>query len=204
MINFTLKKYKNYPTFITWQLFLFYKQYMHDYKRKISIAFSLCLVTSVLFAQTHKPDSYKLVAAKGNFQKVYTIGTKFFLKFYSDSSIQKCRGVFTGLTNDEIIITAHKKGKAFLILPDNILLLRKIKPGSRIIYAAIGTALVAGGSAVINNENNTPGAAMRDALIIPVIGAGVYFLCAIPVSLFLEKIGEKKKAMGWVFKIESY
>ena len=58
--------------------------------------------------------------------------------------------------------------------------------------------------AVLNNNDNTPGSARRDALIIPVIGVGVYFLCAIPVSLFIEKIGEKKKANGWVFKIEPF
>jgi hypothetical protein len=177
---------------------------MPDYKRKVFLVFFLCLVTVVLFAQTDNTDSsYKLVAVKNNFQKVYATGIKFFLKFHNDSSVQKCRGVFTGITNGGIIITTHKKGKTFLILPENILLLRKIKPGSRIIYAGIGTALTVGGAAVINSKDNTPGSAMRDALIIPVIGAGVYFLCAIPVSLLIEKIGEKKKVNGWIFKIEN-
>ena len=177
---------------------------MYYYNRKLFIAFALCFLTAVLFAQTHKPDySYKLIAAKNNFQKVYTTGTKFCLKFYNDSSVQTCRGVFTGITNGEIIITTHKKEKLF-ISPESILLLRKVKPGSRIIYAGIGTALVAGGVAVLNNNDNTPGSARRDALIIPVIGVGVYFLCAIPVSLVIEKIGEKKKANGWIFKIEPF
>ncbi len=74
----------------------------------------------------------------------------------------------------------------FIILPENILLLRKIKSGSRIIYAGIGTALAAGGAAIVNNGNNTPGSAMRNALIIPIIGVGLYFLCAVHVSLFFK------------------
>jgi hypothetical protein len=58
--------------------------------------------------------------------------------------------------------------------------------------------------AVLNNNDNTPDSAMRDALIIPVIGVGVYFLCVIPVSLFIEKMGEKKKANGWVLKLNLF
>ena len=169
---------------------------MHYYNKKVFVVFVSCLITSAQFAQIYKPDSSNtLIAAKNNFQKVYKPGTKFYLKFRNDSSVQKCRGVFTGITNGEINIT-HKKEKTFLILPENILLLRKIKPGSRIIYAGIGTALVTAGAAVLNNDDETSGSAMRGALIIPVIGVGVYFLCAIPVSLLIEKLGEKKKADG--------
>ena len=176
---------------------------MNSYKQKFLLVFITYLFSNALFAQNFKLDSsYKLIAVKDNFRKTFRTGTKFFVKFYNDSSVQKYRGVFTGITNDKIIITTHKKEKVLLILPENILLLRKIKPVSRIIYAGVGTILVTSGAIVLNNSGNTPASAIQGAFLIPVIGIGTYFLFAIPASLLIEKLGEKKKVDGWAFKIE--
>jgi len=101
------------------------------------------------------------------------------------------------------VIISNKRSKKRTIIPVNdITLLKKINTGKKIIYGAIGTVLVAGGAAIIDDGGNSPGNAMKDALLIPVIGTGVYFLCAVPVLLLIEKFNEKKRRRGWIFHLK--
>lgn len=141
------------------------------------------------FAQTTEPSgfSYAIVAGKNGIERRYNVGSKILLKFTSDSSIQKARGYFAGITNGKIAILSKKISKeAALISADSILLLRRIRPTQRIIYAAGGVTLIGTGAAILDKAGNTSGNSGAAVLIIPVIGAGVYFLCAVPVSLFFE------------------
>lgn len=79
-------------------------------------------------------------------------------------------------------------------------IVKRIRPNRRIIYGVIGTTLVGAGAAIIGTGGTSPASAMKDALIIPVIGVGVYFLYAVPASLLFEKINEKKRSKGWKFR----
>lgn len=166
---------------------------------------SFFLVSAISSSAQHNAGdlSYTLIASRNTIQKIYSPGSRFFLKYTNHASMHHCRGVFTGITDDKIVITTNKrKRENILIAPGDIILLRKIKPGKRILYGGIGTALVAGGAALINNAGDTPGSAIGGAIVIPFIGAGVFFLGAIPVMLLVEKLNEKNTANGWKFTIE--
>lgn len=179
---------------------------MKSSQLNIFIALLFLSFTISSYAQDSIPNvSYTIVASKNGIEKLYKPGTQLFLKYDKGSLLQKVRGFFSGVIDSNIVITHKKKSKGRILIPvEDIILLRKINPGKRIIYGAIGTVLVGGGAAIIDKAGNTPGTAMGGALLIPVIGAGVYFLCAVPVSLLLEKMFEKKVKNGWALSIEQY
>jgi hypothetical protein len=178
---------------------------MKNYQRLVLTALLFLSVSFSLFAQDSIPDfSYALIASKNGFEKVYRPGTRLVLK-YGNSSPKKVRGIFAGVMDGKIVITRKKKSKEKNLIPvEDILLVRKINPGKRIIFGAIGTVLVAGGASVLEDTDNSPGAAWTGALVIPFIGVGVYFLCVVPVSLMIEKAGEKKRSSGWSFRVQQY
>ncbi len=160
--------------------------------------------TSVFAQITEQPDlAYVIVASKNGIERKYKAGTRLLIKYNNGNSKQKARGYFAGVEEEKIAIFSKKAtGKAILISPDSVLLLRKIRPTQRIIFATIGMTLIGGGAAILDKASNTSGNSGAAVLIIPVIGAGVYFLWAVPVSLLIEKINEKKKDKGWTFLIK--
>ncbi|MDB5232585.1 MAG: hypothetical protein JWN76_3390 [Chitinophagaceae bacterium] len=167
----------------------------------LTILTVLLFINSSLSAQDGIPHySHTIIASKNGIEKIYKLGSRLFITYQNGSDQQKLRGYFTGVTNGKIAIARKKKTSEEILIPvENITVLRKINPGKRIIYGAVGTALVAGGAAIINKRSNSPGAGMRDALIIPIIGVGVYSLCVVPATLLLEKLSEKKRSSGWTF-----
>jgi hypothetical protein len=169
------------------------------------IILSVLLSLSVAVTSSAQGVAPALVASKNGYEKRYRPGTRLCIKYGNDSSTQKTRGIFTDVVDGKIVIAFKKKSKVQVVIPvEDITMLRKIKPGKRILYAAAGTALVAGGAAVIEQSGNSAGSGMATALVIPVIGAGVYTLCAVPVSLLFEKMGEKKRSSGWSFSVQQY
>ncbi|MBI5372101.1 MAG: hypothetical protein HZA79_08755 [Sphingobacteriales bacterium] len=155
---------------------------------------------SSVFAQ---PDlAYVIVAGKNGSERKYEAGERLFIKYNGSHSIQKARGYFAGVTDGKIaILSKRTSGETALISADSILLLRKIRPGQRVFFAATGIALTGGGAVLLDRASNTSGNSGATILVIPVIGAGVYFLWAIPVSLLVEKLNEKRKSKGWAFSI---
>jgi|GEM_PF-5133911 len=158
---------------------------------------------SVIAQTTEQPDlTYVIVASRNGIEQEYKTGTRFLIKFKSDSSIQKTRGFFAGVSEGKIVMLPKKtSNEVVLIPPDSVLLLRRIRPTQRIGYAATGITLIGVGAAVLNRAANTSGSTGAAVLVIPVIGAGVYFLCVIPITLVIEKLYEKKKTNGWTFSI---
>lgn len=147
--------------------------------------------------------NYAIIASKNGSERIYKPGTRFFIKHSIDHSTQKVRGYFAGVAEGKIAILSKKRAKeTMLICADSILLLRKIRPGSRILFSSIGAALIGGGAAILDNASGANSGA--GVLVIPVIGAGVYFLCAVPISLMIEKVNEKTIAKEWKFEIRKF
>lgn len=167
------------------------------------VLFSL-LDTSVIAQTIDQPDlAYFIVASKNGTERNYKTGKRFLIKYKSGSSAQKTRVFFAGVSEGKIaMLPKTTSNEVVLIPPDSILLLRRIRPTQRIIYAAAGITLIGTGTAILDNVGNASGNSGAAVLIIPVIGAEVYFLCAVPVSLFFEKIFEKKRSSGWTFSIQ--
>src|ERR1044071_1588200 len=179
---------------------------MKNYQRLVLTALFFLSAALSLPAQDSIPDfSYRLITLKNGIEKLYKPGTRLFLKYGNGSSPQKIRGIFAGVMDGKIAIIRKKKSKEQILIPvEDIILVRKIHPGKRIIFGAIGAVLITGGAAIIENTEDSPGGAWTAALVIPVIGAGVYFLCVVPASLVLEKLSEKKRSDGWSFRVQKY
>lgn len=162
----------------------------------------LCFI-HFLFAQDTSliKSANVLIASRNGAEEVYTIGTKVVLKYKDSLSIKKIRGIFSESFEGKVLITKGNKNNKVIISVDSIIMLRKIHPIRRIVFAAIGTALIAGGGVILDNGGSSPGSAIRGAFIIPVIGAGVCFIFAVPGSLVLEKINENRKSRGWNFSL---
>jgi hypothetical protein len=164
---------------------------------------SILLFFSIsLSAQPAGPDlTYELVASQKGTETTYKPGSKLFLKYNNDHSAKKCRGIFAGIKDGEIVIMNKRKDTEILILPRDITLLRRIRPGSRLILGGIGTAMVVGGTAGVDNAGSTHASSLRSAGAIAFVGVGVFVLLAIPVTLFVEKVSEKKIVNGWKFEV---
>ena len=166
-------------------------------------ALSILLFPPVfLKAQPATPDlSYELVALQKGAETTYRPGARLFLKYNNDHSTKTCRGTFAGIKDGGIVITNKRKTAEILILPQDITLLRRIRPGSRLIFGGIGTAMLIGGTAGLDNGGSNHVSSLRTAGAIAFIGTGVFVLLAIPVTLFVEKISEKKIVNGWKFEV---
>lgn len=162
---------------------------------------ALCFIHFSFSQDTALRSTSVLVASRNGAEEVYTIGTKLVLKYKDSLSVKRIRGVFSGSFEGKVLITKGNKNNKVLISVDSIILLRKIHPIRRIVFAAIGTALIGGGAAILDNGGDTPGSAIGGAFIIPVIGLGVLFVYTVPASLILEKINENRKSRGWKFSL---
>ena len=171
---------------------------------RLASVFFFLVLSDISFSQNTIPDlSYSIVASKNGMENYYKPGTQLLIKYKDNSGERKIRGFYSGESGGDIVIKHRKKDVAkTVIIVDSITVLRRIKPGKRIFYGAIGTLLVGGGAALLDNEGNTPGSAMRGALIIPVIAVGVFIICAVPVTIIVEKVNEKKCINGWKFKLQ--
>jgi hypothetical protein len=151
-----------------------------------------------LFAQNNN-----LFAKRNRESEAYKIGEKVLIKFDTEGKIEKTRGIILEISEAKITF-GNKRGTKHISIPiENISLLRRINPTNRIIYGILGTALISGGAALIDSGGDTPGSAMRGALLIPVVGVGVYILGAIPVSIIIERLSEKKRDSGWKFSVQN-
>jgi len=161
--------------------------------------------TSVsLLAQTNETKfwDYVIVARKKEIVKTYKPGTKLFLSYFDRSGVQKIKGYLSRAIDNNITILPRKKSnEEVTIAVDSIVVLRKIKPSQRISFSVIGSILIGTGAILMDKAGDSPSGAMGSALLIPVIGAGVYFLFSIPFSLMIEKVSERKKKDGWEFSI---
>lgn len=145
----------------------------------------------------------KLVANRNRESESYKIGEKVVIKFEKDGDIERTRGVILNISEANFTVGNKRGTKQTLIPVENISLIRKINPFQRIIYGVIGTAMISGGAALIDSGGDSPGSAMRGALLIPVVGVGVYVLGAIPVSIIVERLFEKKRDSGWKFSVQN-
>lgn len=141
-----------------------------------------------------------LIASRNGAEEVYTIGTKLVLKYKDSLSVKRIRGRFSGSWENKILITKGNRNK-YEVFVDSIVMLRKIHPIRRIVFAAIGTALIGGGAAILDKGGDSPSSAIRGAFIIPVIAIGVLFVYTVPASLILEKVNENRKIRGWKFSL---
>lgn len=163
------------------------------------------LSCSSLFGQADDVTdlSYAIVASKKGVERKYKSGSRLLIKYSNGHSAQKARGYFAGVEDGKIMMLSKKSARVYpSISPDSILLIRRIRPTQRIIFAAAGLTLIGTGTVVLDNASNSSGISGAAVLVIPVIGAGVYFLYAVPISLLIEKLNEKKKIKGWTYSIE--
>jgi hypothetical protein len=145
---------------------------------------------------------YRFVALRNSERAFYKTGTRLVIKYTDGSSTQRLRGAFAGVMNGSIAIGARGGSKSMTVIPvEDISMVRKVHPQRRVAFAIIGTVLVGGGTAILESGGNSPGSAMRGALIIPVIGIGSYLLFAVPITLIAEKLNEKKRKNGWKFEL---
>lgn len=161
---------------------------------------ALCFISFSFAQDTPLQSTPILIASRNGAEEVYTIGTKLVLKYKDSLSVKRIRGVFSGSWGEKILITKGNRNK-YEVFVDSIVMLRKIHPIRRIVFAAIGTALIGGGAAILDNGGDSPSSAIKGAFIIPFIGIGVYFICAVPASLILEKVNENRKSRGWKFSL---
>lgn len=163
------------------------------------------LAVTIFYVKSYAQDTTNVifknfVASKSSERKLYPIGTRLFIRYTNERSTNKLRGIIAGLNKTKIFIKQGKKDSLISINIIDITLVRKIDPRGRIILGIVGTALVGGGAAFIDDGGNSPGSAMRDALIIPIIGVGSFCLHAVPITLFIEKIDERRRSNGWIFQ----
>jgi hypothetical protein len=172
---------------------------------KVNLLFILVTLVTFLSAvgQQALPDlSYSLIASKNRNEAWYNAGMRLCVKYKNPASVKRVKGIFAGVSDGEILVARKKKSEEGVLVPvEEIIAVRKINPRKRIVYGTIGALLVGGGGAIIDKGGNTPGSAMKGAFIIPLIGVGSYFLAAIPVSMLLDKAGEKKRSSGWEFQL---
>lgn len=163
-------------------------------------------IQSYTYAQSAKAgdSSYILKAYKKTDSVNYRLGTRMVLIYNNGAASLKARGVFVGVYDSALIISRNARSSVkTLIAVDSITRLRKINPNARFAFAGTGIALVAVGSAILDNEsNNGEGSAIKGAFGIVIIGAGAFCIYAIPGSLLIEKLKEKNKSNGWMFSLE--
>jgi hypothetical protein len=156
------------------------------------------------FSQDAVPDlSYSIVASKNGVKHFYKPGDRVLIKYKDSDYTKKMRGFYSGESGGNLVMKRKKKGIAqSIIAVDSIIILRRIHPVKRMVYAVIGTSVVGGGAAILENGGDSPGSAMKGAFIIPVIAVGVFFICAVPVTLIVERINERKRSAGWQFELQ--
>jgi hypothetical protein len=171
-------------------------------KHYIIVFLAVTIFQTQSFAQDAANGTFSnLAASKNGNRERYPIGTRLLIRYASDNSEKKVRGTIAGLSSTEIFIQPKKKEDSLIKLNINgITLVRKINPKRKKIYGIVGTVLVAGGIAIVGSGGDSPGSAMKGALAIPLIGAGSYFLFAIPITLLIEKAREKRSSNGWKFQ----
>lgn len=166
----------------------------------IACLFVLLIYNSAFTQSIDTGSSYVLVATNNASHNVYKQGARFFIRYSNGETGKKVRGVLTGFSDTEIVISTFSDLNNKTTIPiDSITKLRRINPRARLAFGIAGTALISVGAAVINNSS---GSGFKDALIIPVIGAGSFLLYVVPISLLIEKLNEKTKTGGWTFSIE--
>lgn len=170
--------------------------------RYISLFIAVLFVPFCILAQKTEPKKYSsFIALKKGNSDIYEIGTKLLIKYSNDSLTDKVRGELAGVSEDAIFIKqSNKRDKIIKVALSDITLVKKIHPMQKIVFGIVGTTLTVGGVAVLDNGGSSPGSAMRGALLIPFIGAGVYCLLTVPATLCIEKINERKKKNGWIFQ----
>lgn len=168
------------------------------------LVFLFCLLSLSSLAQnTEAGNSNELIATRNGKEIHYKRNVRLSLSIENDSSSYKVKGFFAGVVEGHALLIHTKNGNDTTRIPiENITTLKRIKPNKRIVYSAVGIALIGAGAAVIGGEGNSPASSMRTALMIPVIGVGAYFLYAVPASLFYEKLNEKKRSKGWRFSYQ--
>ena len=157
-----------------------------------------------LFGQDTLPNlNVSLIASRNGNLTSYEGGARLMIKHKSGSSTERVRGTFAGAFNKSIAIAKKQGGIRSItsIAIEDILMVRKINPRKRLAFGIIGTMLVGGGAAILESTGDSPGKAMGGALVIPVIGVGSYVLFAVPVTLLIEKLNEKKAESGWKFEL---
>jgi hypothetical protein len=170
----------------------------------VHVQFFLFLGVTFSYAQKDNPSdfSYVLLASKNGTKRIYKPGIRVLIKYASDSAEKKVRGYFAGVQDGKFAVIRKREAMEPILVPvESIMLLRKIRPGQRIFYAAAGVTLISIGAAIIDKAGDSSGSAWAGAIIIPAIGAGVYFLCAVPISHLFERINEKRANRGWTFSI---
>jgi hypothetical protein len=174
-----------------------------DMKLTLLILIGTLSTSLSLTAQVTLPHlNSNFIALRNSEHVFYKVGKRLAIEYNIDSFTQRVKGMLAGAKNGSIMIGAKGVNKSTAVIPiADISMVRKVHPQRRVAFGIIGTALVAGGTAILGSAGNSPGSAMRNALVIPIIGIGSYFLFAVPVSLMVEKLSEKKQKNGWKFEI---
>ncbi|MEO7444898.1 MAG: hypothetical protein ABIT96_05980 [Ferruginibacter sp.] len=162
----------------------------------------LIILPAIMLAQAPKvPNNHtSLIARKDGKTKVYRPGTHIYIRYSTDSTEIYNRGYIKGSVDDKLIITQKlKSDQRIFINAEDILVIRKIRPGKRIFFASLGAILVGAGAAYANQASS----GWAFVIVVPLIGAGSYMIMVTPVSLLLEKIAEKKVSKGWQFSLQN-
>lgn len=147
--------------------------------------------------------THVISATKDEKGRIYRPGTRLYVKYGPNSSV--IRGIFAGVSDTSIIIGRRRiSSEEVYISIDEIRTIRRNRPTQRIIAGILGTALMAGGIALVEDGSESDANGMRNAVGIVVIGTGVYFLLTIPISILFEKAEQKSRDKGWKFRLTRY
>jgi hypothetical protein len=159
------------------------------------IVFLLFIPCIKSFAQKNEQPnrSFSFVASKNHTEKKYLTGTRLSLLYKSDSNIKKIKGIYTGVISGKIVIKRKKRSaEQIVIRPEQIIALRKIDVGTRIILGSVGGAMLIGGAAIAENLT---------VLGILLAGPGTFMILAVPVTIGMEYLNQKTAKDGWIFSI---
>ena len=148
-------------------------------------------------------QEYTLKAIRNYESEIFNLNQKVVVKFKKGADIVRRRGIIVDINDSAIVVGNKKRSSETFIEIEDIFLLRKINPNKRTILGITSITLIGGAASLIDSGGDSPGSAMRGAFLIPIVGIGVYALGAIPITIIIERLFEKKTASGWKFIVQN-
>jgi hypothetical protein len=168
--------------------------------KKILSLSGFLFLSIIIFAQS-TIQKKKLVATRQSRVVTITEGKKYLVKYQEAGEKKKTKLFFIGFSGDSILLTSRNGKKEQVVPVSSIQSMKRVNSSFRIIVGSIGVAGVAGGAAILENGGKG-GTGWNTILAIPLVGIATYAIVAVPVSLLLDKLGEKRVNEGWSFRIQ--
>jgi hypothetical protein len=176
------------------------------YPKKIGIlflvAFCACVgLSQQSFAQRESKE-VALVAEKNGQQKKFRAGRRIAITYFKGTIPFKVKGIAKTAGGDSVLV--YSKTGIFLksLAVRDIAAVRRVRTTSRIVmFGAV--ILFMGTAAETATFTGASSSDTNDAIFGTSIVAAPLITLAIPISLLLEKTGEKKVTNGWKFRVQT-